>query len=190
MSDADRQKWDTKYAVADAAQREPSAVLLGLSPMLPSRGHALDVAGGGGRHSIWLAQRGMSVTLADISAAGLAVARQRAMAAGVSIETVEIDLECDPFPSGPFDLIVSVCYLCRALVPHFRQTLAPGGTLVVIQPTTRNLERNEKPPAAYLLNEGELKTLAGDLEIVHYAEGWSADGRHDAVLVARKSMSH
>jgi SAM-dependent methyltransferase len=186
MSVADRQKWDAKYADDHFAPREPSAVLRGLAHLLPPTGRALDVAGGGGRHAIWLAQRGLNVTLADISSTGLATARQRAAAAGVSIETAEVDLEQDGLPAGSFDLIVSVCYLCRSLFPQFRQSLAPGGTLVVIQPTSRNLERNDKPPAAYLFGEGELRALASGLEIVHYEEAWSADNRHDAVLVARK----
>jgi len=186
MSAADRQKWDAKYSATDFAPREPSAVLLGLAHLLPPTGRALDVAGGGGRHAIWLAQRGFDVKLADISSAGLTTARQRATAAGVSINTAEVDLEQDALPAGPFDLIVSVCYLCRSLFPQFRQSLARGGTLVVIQPTTKNLERNDKPPAAYLFGEGELRALASGLDIVHYEEAWSADNRHDAVLVARK----
>jgi hypothetical protein len=41
-----------------------------------------------------------------------------------------------------------------------------------------------------LLQPGELRELAGSLEIVHYSEDWSADDRHDAVLIARKSMSN
>jgi hypothetical protein len=104
----------------------------------------------------------------------------------VRLNTLELDLEAGPFPTGPFDAIFSICYCCRALFPQFHQSLATGGVLVVIQPTRKNLERHEKPPAAYLLNEGELRGLAANLEITHYEEGWSADGRHDAVLVARK----
>jgi tellurite methyltransferase len=186
MSAADRQKWDAKYADGHFAPRDPSAVLLRLAHLLPPTGRALDVAGGGGRHAIWLAKRGFNVTLADISSAGLATARQRAAAAGLSINAVEVDFEQQVLPAGPFDLIVSVCFLCRSLFPQFRQSLAPGGMLFVIQPTTKNLERNDKPPAPYLFSEGELRTLAGGLAIVHYEEAWSADNRHDAVLVARK----
>jgi tellurite methyltransferase len=189
MSAADRQKWNAKYADGHFAPQQPSAVLVGLGHLLPPSGSALDVAGGGGRHAIWLAQRGFDVTLADISSAGLATARQRAAAAGVSINTVEVDLEQKTLPAGPFDLIASVCYLCRSLFPQLKQSLAAGGTLIVIQPTTKNLERNDKPPAPYLFGEGELRTLASGLDIVHYAENWSADNRHDAVLVARKQVS-
>src|SRR5262245_11291182 len=190
MSAADRQKWDAKYAAAETAPREPSAVLVDLAEYLPSRGLALDVAGGAGRNAIWLAKRGLDVTIADVSPIGLAVARERAAAEQVAIETMEIDLEQAPLPRGPFDLILSVCCLWRSLYAQFPASLAPGGLLAVIQPTKKNLERNDKPPVDYLLEEGELSRLAVGLEIVDFREGWMADGRHDAVLIARKPQAH
>jgi len=187
MSHADREKWNAKYAVPEFAPREPSAVLIGLDQYLPRCGRAIDVAGGGGRHGIWLAKRGLDVTNADVSAVGLAIARERAQQESVQIAALETDLEAADFPAGPWDLVVSVCYLCRHLFTAFPHVLASGGVLVVIQPTKRNLERYDKPPAAFLLNDGELPTLVRDLTVVHYDEGWLADSRHDAVLVARRT---
>jgi SAM-dependent methyltransferase len=185
MSHEDRRKWDAKYADANFPAREPSQVLVGLADLLPRAGRALEIAGGGGRNSIWLAQRGLDVTLADISPVGLAIARERAAEAGVNVTTLETDLELAPLPPGPWDLIVSVCYLQRSIFERYPAALAPGGLLVVIQPTKRNLERHEKPPADFLLSEGELPSLAAGLEIVRHEEGWLADERHDALLVAR-----
>jgi tellurite methyltransferase len=186
MSVADREKWNKKYSGSETAPSQPSAVLIQIATYLPTRGRALDIAGGAGRNAIWLARRGLDVTLADISSVGIALARQRAATAHVKIQTLELDLEQQPLPSGPFDLVVSNCYLCRHLFPHFSDVLTDGGSLVVIQPTRKSLEKNEKPPLDYLFEEGELRTLARGLEIVHYEEGWSVDGRHDAVLVAKK----
>ncbi len=189
MSDFDRQKWNEKYAGwAQDAPREPSAVLVGLDEHLPRRGRALDVAGGAGRHGIWLAQRGLDVTIADVSRVGLAIASQRATQAGVTLTTLETDLQAAPFPPGPWDLIVSVCYLWRPLFAVYLAALAPGGTLAIVQPTQRNLERYDKPPAGFLLDEGELPRLVSGLEIMHYEEGWLADDRHDAVIVARRRV--
>ena len=184
MPAADRDKWNTRYA-AEAPPHEPSAVLVGLADLLPTRGRALDVAGGGGRHAIWLAQRGLDVTLADVSPVGLALARQRAAEAGVTIETLETDLEDGEFPVGPWDLIVSVCYVRRSLFAVYPSVLAPGGTRAVVQPTRKNLERHAKPPRDYLLEDGELPGLLSGLAVVYYKEGWLADGRHDAVIVGR-----
>jgi tellurite methyltransferase len=184
---ADREKWDAKYAAAADVPTEPSAVLLTLTKYLPPSGRALDVAGGAGRNTLWLAARGLEVTIWDVSPTGLALAQQRAQAADLDLQTVEIDLEtAEQLPGEYFDVILSVCYLYRPLLVRLPDLLAPGGTLIVIQPTLRNLERNDKPPAAYLLGEGELPRLVPGLDMLHYEEGWLADGRHDAVVVARK----
>jgi SAM-dependent methyltransferase len=110
------------------------------------------------------------------------------MDSGVTIKFVQIDLEQERLEAEPFDLIVSICYLWRPLFSQFHRLLAPGGRLAIVQPTRRNLDRHDKPPAAFLLEEGELRRLIGGLEIVHYEEGWLADGRHDAAIVARKAL--
>lgn len=189
MSNWDRQKWEAKYADPAFAPREPSAVLVGLAPLLPAAGRAVDVAGGAGRQAIWLAQRGLQVTLVDISPCALRQAAQRAAAVNIPLTTLEADLD-DPlaFPAGPWDLIVSVCFLHRPLFATLRDSLAPGGALVVIQPTRSNLQRHGKPPADFLLEDGELPTLLAGLTLVHYSEGWQADGRYDAVAVARRNI--
>ena len=186
MSLFDQEKWDAKYAAADAVPGEPSAVLRSLDALLPRSGRALDVAGGAGRNAIWLAQRGLDVTLADVSHRGLSLAAARAKEAGVSFTPLRTDLQDGPFPAGPWDLILSACYLWRPLYAVYPQVLSPGGLLVVIQPTTTNLERHPKPPADYLLGDGELPDLVRGMEVVYYREGWQEDGRHDAVVVVRK----
>ena len=186
MSLFDQQKWDAKYAAGLEIPREPSRGLLALEKMLPRRGRALDVAGGAGRHAVWLAERGLDVTLADVSPRGLALAAERAKRAGVKLKALQTDLQDDGFPAGPWDLILCVCYIWRPHYAVYPQVLSPGGLLVVIQPTKTNLERHPKPPSDFLLNDGELPGLVKGLEVIHYQEGWQDDDRHDAVLVGRK----
>ena len=186
MSAADRTKWNAKYTSGDGLPQQPSQVLANLDAYLPKRGSALDAGGGSGRNAVWLAQRGLDVTIWDISSVGLALARARAQAAGVSLTTVEVDLEdIDQLPSAKFDLIVSICYLNRPFLARAANWLTASGTLIVIQPTKKNLERHEKPPADFLLHKGELPGLVPGLDVLYFNEAWSADDRHDAVLVAR-----
>ena len=185
MSAEDRQRWDDRYQHTEDAPTEPSLLLTQLDDMLPRQGTALDLAGGAGRHAIWLAQRGLDVTLADISPVGLDLARRRGKEAGVEVKTECIDFEHEPIPRGPWDLIVSFFFLQRSLFTEFSQALRPGGLLVFVQPTRSNLERHSRPPERFLLDDGELPRLLDGLEVIHYEEGWLAEERHDAFLVAR-----
>lgn len=185
MSDDDRTKWNERYAT-DVAPRAPSTLVTALDADLPRRGRALDLAGGTGRHAVWLAQRGMAVTLLDVSDVALKIAREHAAAAGVSLDTAAIDLETQPMPQGPWDLIVSFHYLQRALFDVFPHVLAAGGLLLFVQPTVSNLARHARPGASFLLGDGELPTLVRGLEVVRYDEGWLSEGRHEARLLARR----
>jgi len=187
MSQADRAKWDAKYRDGSHQSRRVSPFLESLDAVLPRRGRALDVAGGAGRNALWLARRGLDVTIADVSEVALSIARSRAETEGLSLSTVAVDLEEDPFVSGPWDLIVNVCFLQRSLFSIYPEVLAPTGLLVFLQPTVVNLERHRRPPRAFLLEPGEAADLVGDLTIVSLTEGWTEDGHHEARVVARKA---
>jgi len=160
--------------------------LLELEGLLPRAGRALDVAGGGGHNAVWLARRGLEVTLVDIS--DVAVDRAAALAAsqGAALRVERRDLEAEPLPEGPFGLVVCLNYLQRSLFEAWEQVLGPGGQLVFLQPTRKNLERNPGGSARYLLEEGELRGLVRGLEVVRLEESWSEAGRHEARLVARR----
>jgi len=185
VPEEDRERWNERYADDDAT-REPSPFLASLDGVLPRAGRALDVGGGTGRHAIWLARRGLEVTVADISDVAIAKAARAALSAGVRVETLRTDLEAGPSPPGPWDVIVDFYFLHRPLFAEFLRTLAPGGWLVVAHATRRNLERHPRPGPAHLLGDGELPSLVGGLEIASYGEAWFESGRHEARLVARK----
>ncbi len=166
---------------------DPSAfVRVELAPLLGQPGRALDLAGGAGRHSIWLAERGWDVTMVDTSEVAIDIAEERAAAAGVDIDFVHADLAADGLPSGTWDLVLIVHYLQRDLFPRVIEELADGGLIAFSIATVRNVERHERPTLPYLLDVGEAPSLVDDLRIIHYAEGWSIEDRHEARLVARK----
>ncbi len=81
-----------------------------LARYLPPSGRILDVGGGPGRYTIWLAERGYQVVLADLSPELLTIARTQSAAAGVG-QQVEAIVEADAcdlsrWPSASFDAIV------------------------------------------------------------------------------------
>lgn len=66
----------------------------------------------------------------------------------------------------------------------------PGAPSSLLTALDDVLPRREHPSARHLLDDGELLHLVGDgLAIERYEEGWLATGRHEALLVARKSAA-
>ncbi|MBI4954808.1 MAG: class I SAM-dependent methyltransferase [Myxococcales bacterium] len=191
-----RAHWDARYRAGDHAGREPCAFLADIAPLLPARGRALDLAGGAGRHALWLARRGLEVTLVDVSAVALELARARADEAHLPLELRALDLEHDAVPPGPWALACTFHYLERSLFARLAAELEPGALLVCTQPTVTNLERHARPSRRFLVEPGELATLAetaratpdgpAAFELVRYREAWSPEGVHQAELVARR----
>ena len=58
MAETDRRRWDARYRAHELGLRQPSGSLVALADLMPQGGRALDVAGGTGRHALWLARRG------------------------------------------------------------------------------------------------------------------------------------
>lgn len=185
MGAGDRDRWNTKWAQAGPGTDHRSPLVDLLSPWLPRSGRLLDIAGGGSPASLAFARNGLDVTVCDISDVGLDQARRHAQEAELAVDTVLLDLENDPLPPGPWDVVTVANYLQRDLFPEIIQRLGPGGLLGVVIATTTNLERHDKPGEAFLLEPGELPTLVAGLDIVHHSETWRANGRHEAHLVAR-----
>ncbi len=196
MAKEDRERWNQRYRAGGHVARAPSDALRALGDSLPRRGYALDVAGGTGHNALWLAERGLEVTLVDIADVALAFAGARARERDLDLRTCALDLERDPLPTSPaadgrYQLVLCLRYLQRELFPAMIAALAPGGLLLFAQPTVTNLERNDRPSRRFLLERGELRELAGldrdQLEVLRYEEAWTERGTHEAVLLARRA---
>src|ERR1700691_1523443 len=128
----DRERWNAKFLAGEAQSVEPDPLLLEVCPDT-TPGRALDLAGGAGRHALWLAQRGWDVVLSDISDEGLAIAASRATESGVTLALRrESAAETLVWASAnePFDLIVVFWCLLRDHFPALPGLLAPSGLLV------------------------------------------------------------
>src|SRR5207302_1495211 len=79
---------------------------------LPSGSRVLDLGGGPGRWTIWLAGRGHRVVLVDLSRGLLEIARREVAIAGVG-DLVEAIVEADArdlsrWPAGSFDAVLAL----------------------------------------------------------------------------------
>lgn len=107
----------------------------------PGPGRLIDLGCGTGRLAVPLAQAGWRVLGVDLSAEMLAVAREKAAAAGVAVEWMRANLaELDAVADGSFDHaaclfstlgMVLGADVRRRVVGHAFRVLRPGGRLVL-----------------------------------------------------------
>ena len=87
MVDAEYERWEGRFAVADYIfGKAPNYFLVACKPLLPRSGKALAIADGEGRNGVWLAEQGLDVVSVDFSPAAQrnATARAWASPSGVS----------------------------------------------------------------------------------------------------------
>jgi len=188
MAEGDRERWNAKWREHAGELETAVAVLVEHAHLLPAEGKALDVAGGAGRNAVWLARRGLDVTLVDISDVAITRAERKAEGAGVKLRVRRMDLDA-PLELAPlYDLVVMHHYLNRERRDDIAHLLVEGGVLVAAQPTVTNLERHASPSRRFLVEEGELEAWARALgfEILVAREGWTDEGRHEGVVIARR----
>jgi tellurite methyltransferase len=197
-SNAERERWNQKYREASGASVSmapdpflPQAFSEYILPLFPRGGRALDLAGGTGRHSIWLAEQGWEVTLIDISETGVEQARQNAGPLASEIHFVVNDLTGfkaaqTEFEAG-FEVVIAFFYLERRIFSEMVKAVRPGGLLLYKTYTVAQAKLPGGPKnLAYLLQAGELLQLAnGDgLRVLHCSEETAETAT--AELVARK----
>jgi 2-polyprenyl-3-methyl-5-hydroxy-6-metoxy-1,4-benzoquinol methylase len=101
-------------------------------------GKALDLGCGSGQNSIWLAQRGWTVTGVDSSASAIAEARSAAAAAGVTVAFDLLDIT-QWRPASRFDLVISTYALPARGMGRSRMldmaaaAVAPGGSILITE---------------------------------------------------------
>lgn len=185
---SDRERWNDRWGETTPSDLpSPPGVLLEFADLLPTSGRAIDLAGGAGDGALWLAQRGYEATLADVSDVALAQAQARARSLGLTLATECVDLEANPAPAGPWELIVVAHYLNRSLLRQLPHLLSDDGVLVVGIGTERNLERHPRPSARFLLRHGELPDLVPDLTTIEHREDWAEWGVHEARYLGRRT---
>jgi tellurite methyltransferase len=168
MSEAGHAGWDERHSGKPAGEAEP--FLLAMIARIP-RGVVLDVAAGRGRNALALARAGNSVVAVDYSAEAMRLLASYAQAERLAIWPVVANLDSFHLKDESFDAIVNINFLDRALFPNFARALRPGGVLVAETFLVDQAAIGRPRDPRFLLAHGELRALAGSLEVEEYREG-------------------
>jgi SAM-dependent methyltransferase len=195
MSIDEKTIWNKKHSEQTHSSLTPDPLLVSayedfLSSAGPETGKrkALDIAGGVGRHAIWLAERGWQVRLIDISDTGMEQAQENARRSKTEhlIVTELQDLDgMQDFGREQYELILGFFFLQRKLFPALAAALKPGGHLIYKTYTSEHTQFGKGPShPMFLLEPNELLRTFSALRILHYHETVMTKGV--AELVARK----
>ena len=177
----DREGWNSRYRAGQHTRPEPDPLLFHLyeefiGPMFPRGGRGLDLAGGAGRHAIWMAKQGWRMALADLSDEATDIAARHAAESGVPLEILNEPaaetLAHAASTENQYDLIMVVQYLDRSLFPGLRKALRPGGLAFYKAHTLDHLALSESSPRDpdFMLDRQELLGQFAGLRVLHFNE--------------------
>ncbi|WP_180674075.1 tellurium resistance protein TehB [Helicobacter sp. 13S00477-4] len=149
-------KWDKKYS-QDLMPHTPSNFLLEMVDFL-SQGRVLDIAGGNGRHSKFLAQKGFECECVDISKVALAP-----LIGLKGLKPICVDLDDYKINADYYEAILDFYFLDRRLFSGIKKGLKVGGVFLMETFLADNdcigLDSQK------ILNNGELEKIFYDFEI-------------------------
>lgn len=182
MADADKTRWNQRYAAGDYDLTPNPRLVSHLTGRISPGMIALDVACGAGRNALWLAEQGAEVHGWDISDEALIRLQGEAHRRGLPVHCREVDFDAQPVPQNSFDLIVDTHFLHRPLLLPMADGLKPGGLLFL--DLFMESEKRAAVQRAYKVDPGEIaRVYAGLLEVIQLQED-PADGR--VTMLARR----
>lgn len=174
MADRDRKKWDEKYHdKPDLLDARPPSKFVDSYHDKCGGNQALDLACGGGRHTLFLSDQGFLVDAVDISKVALKALSAK-LQEGVTL--IEADLDTFTPKHNHYDFIVMTNFLDRDLMVRSFDALKVGG--IFVMETYMADVANEKPDSNpdFLLQKGELKEIFQEgFEHLAYEEFWNED---------------
>ncbi len=183
MAQEDKERWNKKYQ-NNPIPNTPIKLLTEYSH-LASKGKALDIACGMGRHSKYLASQGFEVDALDISS--LAIDSLKNIP---NITAIEVDFDSYKLSTNSYALVFCSYFLKRELFPQILEAMQENA--ILIYETFIYHPDNDKAPSnrSFLLEQEELKEAFKSCEIIYHSEYWSTDTKGDkrrkASLVAKK----
>jgi SAM-dependent methyltransferase len=148
---------------------DPSPWVIRFAALASRRGHVLDVACGGGRHTRLFLGRGYRVVAVDRDLSGVAD-----LAEHTRLETVEADLEDETALAlwgRRFTAVVVTNFLHRPLLPALVAAVEADGVLLYETFAAGNERFGRPTNPHFLLRPGELlDAVRGHLRVIAYEE--------------------
>ena len=151
-------RWQQRYQASDCRHKEPDPLIVLAARQLPA-GHAIDLACGAGRHALYLAQNGWSVTAIDGASAALDLFN------APHITKFCQDLE-QTIPNLQAGLIVDTLYLDRKLFPLMKQQ---AQAVALVLPTHNDDPQVRPMNPAFLVGDNELAEAFAGWRIIRNA---------------------
>jgi SAM-dependent methyltransferase len=166
--------WDERYSGQDFLfGTEPAAFLQAHAHLLAPGQRALAVADGEGRNSVFLGQKGLTITAMDGSPVGVAKARRLAAERGVAVDFHVADILKWDWVAETYDVVVAI--FIQFLAPDERapvfeglkRTLRPGGLLLLhgYRPEQLDYRTGGPPWAEHMYTEALLRDAFSDMRI-------------------------
>src|ERR1700730_7836340 len=159
-SEEHRAHWDLKYEQGLTSLTQPDPFFISaygqfVGKSFPNSGVALDLAGGLGRHALWLANRNWRVTGLELN---------------LNLDLLVGDAAEYKFEPSSFDLIVLFYHLDRNLFPKMVSALKPGGLLICKMSLQWDSDGRLAAVSANPLGRNELPLLVPELHVLHQEE--------------------
>jgi SAM-dependent methyltransferase len=171
----DRSHWDIKYEQGLPSLETPDPFFLSaftqfVETEFPNGGVALDLAGGIGRHALWLARKNWNVTVIDISEVAIRNLDQKTRQLDLSLGLFALDAKDYPFKPACFDLIVMFYHFDRDICSSVLSALRPGGFLICKSALSWDGHAGTAPTSAEPLQKGEILSVLSGLRVTHHQE--------------------
>jgi hypothetical protein len=169
-----RRLWNCKYEQGLPSLTKPdpfftSAYARFVRPTFPEPGVALDLAGGRGRHALWLARRGWRVSVVDISDVALGKLGETAARLKLNVRLVAGDVTDFAFEPNRYDLILLFYQLDRRLFPEMAPALRTDGLVICKLAITWDQDAvaggTDRP-----LGRNELQSRLPEFQMLHHSE--------------------
>ena len=182
--------WDKRYREGFYnGATQPHSLLRRYQPAIPEGGTVIDIASGNGRDALFLAGKGYSAWGLDSSGEALKIARESADGAGLTLNLVQGDALALPFKKNSADGVMVFYFLERSIMKEIPHLLRNGGILIYETFLKRQNDVDRWRNPDFLLEDGELLSYFGDLDLLFYEETVTeSGGRKKAVAsyVGRK----